>query len=127
MWQELYEEASVLLNDHSYPSYGSCVCALYSDNHHVYKAKSICSLEFKVSALKWAVLKMIEDGGTLPEKIVLLNELGEAILPSYEEMVLLEDFNDSNNTIEILVDEKKMIGQAACMFLPAWWGTCRLK
>lgn len=129
MWQELYDEGLKLLGDNSSSSimYGNCVCVVLGSNNKLYGAKSINSLEFKESALKWAILKMLDDGVEMFLKIALLNELGEAISPSTNELLWLYDMSKGGKNIEILVDEKKMEGKRIESIMPSWWGTCRLK
>ena len=126
-WKVLYEMAVSKNNPKvisPFTSSGYITCLIYSTKDNIYIGSNIISTtELKMSAEENALVKMITNQDYLIKKMLLVNEIGEILLPETECLYFLVDFISEETEILISSEyETKKIYD----ILPEWWGTFRI-
>ncbi len=126
VWTELYNKAKEKINTKQikpFIEYGSNTCAILSKNNKIYVGISVTSTtSLNCNAEKTAITSMLNDGESTIQKIVILNELEEVIIPSIECIEYLMEMNSNPNKLEILIDYDKEKVVLLKDLLPSWWG-----
>ena len=129
VWSLLYKEAKSKLSAKEVSVFftlGNTACAILGSNNKIYAGSNISSNSIiSCSAEKSAVIEMFNDGEYVIDKMVLLNELEEVILPSDGSLEYLLELNPEFGNIDILVDYEKEKVIKLRQLIPKWWGTYR--
>ena len=128
-WQELYDKAVSYIKQKTISPFinvGYIACAILSDEDKVYVGTNIVSkTAIEMSAEANAISKMIAEQNYIIKKMVIVNELGELLMPCEECYEYLLDFCHQGD-LEILEDLKKEKTFKIKELLPDWWGTFRI-
>ncbi len=129
IWSSLYENAKKNLVSKEISDFittGNTSCALLGHNNKIYSGSSITSNSvISCSAEKSAVINMFNDHEYIIDKMVVLNELEEIIMPSDNSLEYLLELNPDYGNIDILVDLEKDKVLKLKDLIPKWWGTYR--
>lgn len=129
IWLDLYEAAKkniVSKEISDFITTGNTSCAILGHNNKIYNGSSITSNSIiSCSAEKSAVISMFNDHEYVIDKIVVLNELEEIIMPSDSSLEYLLELNPDYGNIDILVDLEKNTILKIKDIIPKWWGTYR--
>ena len=130
IWNELYDNAKKMLGYREVSNFLNCggySCAIYTDDKKIITGISInADTKLSLCAERNAIIKMISQGSNYIDKIVILNELEEVVMPCRECLLYLMQFKKSNSDIEILIDFKNKKVERLSDLLPDWYGTVRL-
>ena len=130
-WLEMFEKARRIISPKEvspFITYGNHSCAILTSSKNIYTSVNILSsLDISSTAEKNAITQMLNNGEHKIEKMLLLNELEEIILPSQDCFEYLVELCDDVNDIEILTDLNNFKSIKLSELLPNWWGTFREK
>ena len=127
-WKELYKEANK--NNHQknispFINAGYVTCVIESSKDKIYNGSNIVtSSKLSMCAETSAVANMVSNQDYVIRKMVIVNELGELLMPCENCMEYLMDFCDDED-FEILVDAQKEKTIKFHDLLPDYWGTFR--
>ncbi len=129
IWGSLYEAAKKNLVSKEVSDYimtGNTSCAILGHNNKIYSGSSITSNSIiSCSAEKSAIINMFNDHEYVIDKIVVLNELEEIIMPSESSLEYLLELNPNYGDIEVLESLEKDKVLKMMDIIPKWWGTYR--
>lgn len=129
IWSNLYKAAKKNLVSKEVTNFitaGNTSCAILGSNNKIYSGSSIASNSIiSCSAEKSAVINMFNDNEYIIDKLVVLNELEEIIMPSDNSLDFLLELNPNYGNIDILVDLDKERVIKLKDLIPSWWGTYR--
>ena len=127
-WKDLYKEANK--NNHQtnvspFINAGYVTCVIESTKNKMYNGSNIVtSSKLGMCAETSAVASMISNQDYKIKRMVIVNELGELLLPCKECLEYLLDFCDEDFEILISVQEEEVIKFHD--LLPDYWGTFRM-
>jgi len=131
IWTDLYKEAKKRIKVKQVPpfiEYGNHVCTIESGEGNIYHGVSVTSTTaLDSNAEKNAILMMFNEGETVIQKMVILNELEEVIPPTEDCLNYLVELNCDIDSLEILLNYEKGKITTLRNLLPDWWGTYRNK
>lgn len=129
-WKSLYDKAISNIKQHKISPFinsGYIVCAILTDKGNLFLGTNIVSnTSLNMCAEKNAIAKMIFEKENIIKKMLIVDELGEILMPCKSCYEYLLDFNGANE-MEILVDLKNEKVVKVHDLLPDWWGTFRIE
>ncbi len=127
-WKDLYMKAYKLNHQHNISPFinsGYITCVIESGKNNIYNGTNIVTgSKIAMCAEKSAISSMISNQDYIIKKMVIVNELGEILLPCENCLEYLIDFCEDGD-FEILVDAQKEKTIHLKELLPDYWGTFR--
>ena len=127
-WKDLYMKAFKLNHQHNISPFinsGYITCVIESDKGNIYYGTNIVTgSKIAMCAEKSAISSMVSNQDYLIKRMVLVNELGELLLPCENCLEYLLDFSGEED-FEILTSVEKEKTVKIRELLPDYWGTFR--
>ena len=126
-WKDLYMQAFKMNHQHNISPFinaGYITCVIECNNKTYSGSNIVTGSKIAMCAETSAVANMVSNQEYIIKKMVIVNELGELLLPCENCLEYLLDFCGEDD-IEILVDATKGKSVKLHDLLPDYWGTFR--